>query len=113
MVGLSHRADQKWRHNLLSSMTSQLVSKTNVITITKLMLKCGNLRLTSVSNAYIGHMAITLIKWAIPGLFFINFCLFKQTLQFLQQKYVEKCYVHPVYGTRIWTHGLQNTSVFP
>ena len=41
MVGLSHRADQTWRHNLLSPMTSQLVSKTNVITITKLMLKCN------------------------------------------------------------------------
>ena len=24
-------------------------------------------------------------KWAIPGLFFVNFCLFKQTLQFLKQ----------------------------
>ena len=40
MVGISHRADQTWRHNLLSPMTSQLVSKTNVITITKLMHKC-------------------------------------------------------------------------
>ena len=40
MVGLSHRSDQKWSHNLLSSMTSQLVSETNVITITKLMLIC-------------------------------------------------------------------------
>ena len=40
MVGISHRADQTWRHNLLSPMTSQLVSKTNVITIIKLMLEC-------------------------------------------------------------------------
>ena len=43
-------------------------------------------------------------KWAIPGLFFIYFCLFKQTLQFLQQIYVEKCYVHPVYGAGIRTY---------
>ena len=34
-------------------------------------------------------------KWAIPGLFFIYLRLFKQTLQFLQQINVEKCYVHP------------------
>ena len=52
-------------------------------------------------------------KWAIPGLFFIYFCLFKQTLQFLQQIYVEKCYVHPVYGAGIRTHDLRNTSLFP
>ena len=38
MVGLSHRADQTWRHNLLSPMTSQLVSKTYELTITKLVL---------------------------------------------------------------------------
>ena len=31
------------------------------------------------------HSANSLIKWAIPGLFFVYFCLFKQTLQFLQQ----------------------------
>ena len=30
-------------------------------------------------------------KWAIPSLFFIYFCLFKQTLQFLQQINVKKC----------------------
>ena len=30
-------------------------------------------------------------KWANPSLFFINFCLFKQTLQFLQQIKVKKC----------------------
>ena len=30
-------------------------------------------------------------KWAIPGLFFIYFCLFKQTLHLLQQIYVGKC----------------------
>ena len=30
-------------------------------------------------------------KWANPGLFFIYFCLFKHTLQFLQQINVKKC----------------------
>ena len=35
---------------------------------------------------------------AIPGLFFLYFRLFKQTLQLLQQ-----IYVHPVYGARIQT----------
>ena len=30
-------------------------------------------------------------KWAKPGLFFIYFCLFKHTLQFLQQINVIKC----------------------
>ena len=30
-------------------------------------------------------------KWAIPGLFFLYLCLFKQTLQFLQQINVKKC----------------------
>ena len=29
-------------------------------------------------------------KWAIPGLFFIYFRLFKQTLQFMQQIYLKK-----------------------
>ena len=31
-----------------------------------------------------------------PGICFIYFRLFKQTLQILQQIYVEKCYVNPV-----------------
>ena len=31
------------------------------------------------------------LKWANSGLFYIDFCLFKQTLQFLQQINVEKC----------------------
>ena len=53
--------------------------------------------------------AIFLIKWAIPGLFFIYFCLFKQTLQFLQQIYVKN--VHPVYGAGIRTDNFQNISL--
>ena len=37
-----------------------------------------------------------------PGLFFVQFCLFKQKLQFLQQIYVK--YVHPVYSAGIRTN---------
>ena len=48
-------------------------------------------------------------KWAILGLFFVYFRLFKQTLQFLQI-YVKKCYDHLSYGARIWTHDLRTTS---
>ena len=39
-----------------------------------------------------------------PGLIFVYFRLFKQTLQFLQQ-IIEKN-VHPVFGAGIWTHDL-------
>ena len=31
------------------------------------------------------------LKWANPGLFFVYFRLFKQTIQFLQQINVKKC----------------------
>ena len=48
---------------------------------------------------------------AIPGLFFVYFRLFKQTLQFLQQINVKN--VHPIYGARIRTHDLQYTSRLP
>ena len=37
---------------------------------------------------------IFLKKWAILGLFFVYFRLFKPTLQFLKQIYVKKCYYH-------------------
>ena len=33
---------------------------------------------------------IYIFKWAIPGLFFVYFSLFKQTLQFLYQIFVNK-----------------------
>ena len=46
---------------------------------------------------------LVLSKGAIPGLFFIYFRLFKQTLQFLQQINVK--YVHPVYGFEPMTFG--------
>ena len=38
---------------------------------------------------YLTLISFFLKKWAIHGLFFIYFRLFKQTLQFLQQIYVE------------------------
>ena len=34
---------------------------------------------------------VLLKKWANPGLFFVYFRLFKQTIQFLQQINVKKC----------------------
>ena len=43
-------------------------------------------------------------KWDIPSLLSVYFCLFKQTLQFLQQIYAKN--VHPVYGAGIQTHNL-------
>ena len=39
-----------------------------------------------------------LFKWAIPGLFFVNFRLFKQRSQFLQQIFKN---VHTLYGAGI------------
>ena len=50
-------------------------------------------------------------EWAIPGLFFVYFRLFKQTLQFSQQINVKN--VHPVYGAGIQTHNLRNISLLP
>ena len=49
-------------------------------------------------------------KWAIPGVF-LFVCLFKQSLQFLQQIYVKN--VHPVYGAGICTHNIQDMSLLP
>ena len=50
-------------------------------------------------------------KWSIPGLFFMYFRLFKRTFQFVRQMYLKT--VHPVYGTRIPTHNLENMSLLP
>ena len=50
-------------------------------------------------------------KWANPGSVIVYFHLFKQTLQFLQQKNVKN--VHPVSGTGIQTHNLLITSLGP
>ena len=56
-----------------------------------------------------GSLAVVLFKkWAIPGLSFIYFRLFKQTLQFLQQINVKNA--HLVYGAVIRTHNLWNES---
>ena len=48
-----------------------------------------------------------------PGLFFVYFLLFKQTIQLLQQVNVKKCQDHPVYSTWIRTHNLSNMSRLP
>ena len=48
-------------------------------------------------------------KWANPGLFFVYFRLFKQTLQLLQQINVK--HVHPVTSAAIRTHNLLITSL--
>ena len=65
--------------------------------------------LVTLLNAYV--LEKNVFKWANPGLFLFYFCLFKQTLQFLQQINVKN--VHPVSGTRIQTHNLLITSLFP
>ena len=59
------------------------------------------------------HCLINLVtkKWTIPRFFFLSFCLFKQTLQFLQQIYVK--IVHSVYGAGIQTRDLQIMSLLP
>ena len=45
---------------------------------------------------------LTLKNGPTPASFSFIFGLFKQTLlQFLQQIYVKKCHVHPVYGAGI------------
>ena len=49
----------------------------------------------------------------IPASFTFIFSLLKQTLQYLQQIKVNKCHVHPVYGTGIQTHDLFNLSHLP
>ena len=54
---------------------------------------------------------ITAILSDIPGLFSVSFCIFKQALQFLQQKMWKN--VHPVYGAGIRTHNLQDMSILP
>ena len=50
-------------------------------------------------------------KCDIPGLFFVFFHLFKQTLQIVEQIYVKN--VPPVYGVGIQTHNPQNMSLLP
>ena len=47
----------------------------------------------------------------MPGLFFVYFRLFKQTIKFLQQINVNN--VHRVHGAGIRTHGFWNMSLLP
>ena len=48
---------------------------------------------------------------ATPASFSFIFYIFNQTVQFLQQMYVEN--VHLVNCAEIWTHDVWNTSLFP
>ena len=57
------------------------------------------------------NQACHFLKLAIPGLFFIYFCPFKQTLQFAQQLKVKN--FHPVSIAGIWTLELLNMSLLP
>ena len=50
-------------------------------------------------------------NWPTPAPFRLIFCLFNQTIQFLQQNIVKN--VNPVSGTRIWTHNLLIMSLLP
>ena len=47
------------------------------------------------------------------GLFYINFRGFQTNNTILQKSNVKKCHIHPVYGTRIQTYDLSNTSHLP
>ena len=69
-----------------------------------------DLLLIAVIAVVMTYNCFLLKKW---GPFFVYFRLFKQIWQFIQQIYVKKCYDHPVYGTGIWTHDLQNMSLLP
>ena len=69
------------------------------------------MRRKSEKDARVGERKLFFIKWATLGLFFIYLRLFKQTLQFLQQIFVN--YVHLVYGAGTRTHNLRNTSLLP
>ena len=51
------------------------------------------------------------LKCVFPGLFFVYFRLFRQTLQYLQQINVKN--FHPVYSAGFRTHDLWNTSLVP
>ena len=56
-------------------------------------------------------MNLVLFKWAIPGLFFVYFCLFKQTLQFLQKNKGEKMSIqYMALGFELMTFGTRVSS---
>ena len=50
-------------------------------------------------------------NWANPSLFFCLFSVFSNKQYNFYNKYMWKN-VHPVYGAGIWTHDLQNVSLF-
>ena len=50
-------------------------------------------------------------KWANLGLFFVYFCLFKQTLQFLQQKMWKMSIQYPAPGFELTTFWLRVSSL--
>ena len=61
--------------------------------------------------SHLSEIYVFFKKWAILGLFYVYFCIFKQTLQFLQQ--ITEKNVYPVYGAEIRTHNLWNMSLLP
>ena len=65
----------------------------------------------ALNEELLGTYLPSFFKCAILGLFFVYFCLFKQTLEFLQKIYVKN--VHSLNGAGIWTHDLQNMSFLP
>ena len=66
---------------------------------------------TPASVTYQHIRVIEFLKMGHPGLFFVYFRLFKQTLQFSQQINVKN--VHPVNGAGIRTRNLRNMSLLP
>ena len=59
----------------------------------------GRTYLSTQSNDIISFLK----KWANPGLFFVYFRLFKQTLQFLQQINVKMSIQYPALGFELTT----------
>ena len=55
---------------------------------------------------------INIFLWAIPGIFLIYFCLFKLTIQFLQQIYVKNVMSikYMALGFKLMTFGTQVSS---
>ena len=64
---------------------SHLVFKLNSVNSLSIISCCLSVPIHSLSFRRI------IKKWTIPGLFFVYFCLFKQTITFSQQINVKKC----------------------
>ena len=84
---------------------SHLVFKLNSVNSLSIISCCLSVPIHSLSFRRI------IKKWTIPGLFFVYFCLFKQTITFSQQIIVKNA--HPVYGPGIQTPNLWNMSLPP